>query len=179
MNLKNVLQTTPSGLAEPGVAEKEVTTVTPFRRITSTRAINKDIGLLIIRIAIGLSVLAFHGYGKITAGGEVWSRVGSNMQNLGIGFAPVVWGFMAAFSEFFCSILLILGVLFRPAAALLAFTMFVAVLRHLNLPFDDPASGWRGASHALELLSVYIALFFTGPGRYAFSLTRGKHVASD
>jgi putative oxidoreductase len=141
-----------------------------FKRVVSTRPVSVDIGLLIIRLVIGLSMAVFHGYGKITGGPAVWAGIGSNMSNLGITFTPAMWGFMAASAEFFGSILLILGVLFRPAAALLAFTMFVAALRHLNLPVDNPATGWKGASHAIELLAVYGALFFTGPGRYASTL---------
>jgi hypothetical protein len=31
-----------------------------------------------------------------------------------------------------------------------------------------------GASHALELMVVYVALFFTGPGKFAFKLGRVK-----
>lgn len=145
-----------------------------IRRIISSHPINQDVGLLIIRLGIGLSMLAFHGYGKLTGGSQVWGMVGSNMKYLGITFLPAMWGFMAGFAEFICSILLILGVLFRPAAALLAFTMFVAMLRHLNLPFDDPGSGWSGASHALELFVIYVGLLFAGAGRYSFSLMRPR-----
>ncbi len=141
-----------------------------FRRVVSTRPVNIDIGLLIVRVGIGLSIIVFHGYDKITGGPGFWERIGSNMSNLGITFAPAMWGFLAASTEFFGSILLILGVLFRPAAAVLAFTMFVAALRHINLPVDNPVSGWHHASHALELVAVYVALFFTGPGRYASTL---------
>jgi putative oxidoreductase len=89
------------------------------------------------------------------------------MENLGVSFAPAMWGLAAALAEFGGSIALVLGVLFRPAVSLLAFTMLVAMLRHLNLPPESPASGWQGASHALELLCIYVALLFTGPGRYA------------
>lgn len=145
-----------------------------IRRILSIAPINKDVGLLLLRLGIGLSMLAFHGYAKITGGPETWSAVGGGMENLGISFAPSLWGFMAAFAEFFGSILLVLGVLFRPAATILAFTMFVAVLNHLNLPADHPRSGLSGASHALELLVVYVSLLLTGPGRFAFRLI-GKH----
>ncbi|MFQ5510676.1 MAG: DoxX family protein [Candidatus Krumholzibacteriia bacterium] len=139
-------------------------------RVVSSRPVNVDIGLLIVRLGVGFSIAVFHGYGKITGGPDLWTGIGSHMSNLGITFAPAVWGFMAASAEFFGSILLILGVLFRPAAAFLAFVMFVAALRHLNLPADSPVAGWKGASHALELLAVYVALFFTGPGRYASRL---------
>jgi len=124
-----------------------------------------DIGLLIARVGIGLSMALLHGYGKLTGGPETWERIGGQMQNFGIDFLPAFWGFMAMFSEFFCSILLILGVLFRPAATLLAITMFVAAVRHLSLPPDAEGAGFAGASHALEFLTVFVALFFTGPGR--------------
>jgi putative oxidoreductase len=112
-------------------------------------------------------MLAFHGWGKITGGPETWERVGASMANLGISFAPVFWGFMAAFAEAVCSALLILGVFFRPAAALLAVTMAVAVIRHLSIPAGEAGAGWAGASHALELLAVYAGLLLAGAGRYA------------
>jgi putative oxidoreductase len=112
----------------------------------------------------------FHGWAKLSGGPETWATVGDAMQNLGITFLPAMWGFFAAFSESICSLLLALGVLFRPAAALLSLTMFVAVLNHLNLPPESPRSGWSGASHALELLSVYVAFLLAGPGRYGLSL---------
>jgi len=144
----------------------------PVRKVLSTEPIHRGLALLMIRLGIGFSMLAFHGYGKLIGGPETWARVGGSMQNLGITFAPVLWGFLAAFAEFFGSILLMLGVLFRPAAALLAFTMFVAILRHLNLPAEDPGSGWKGASHALELFAVYLGLLLAGAGRYSFRLIR-------
>ena len=145
-----------------------------FKRAMSTSPINKDVGLLLIRMGIGFSMMAFHGYDKITGGTQLWAGVGANMSHLGIGFAPVFWGFLAAFAEFAGSILLILGVLFRPAALMLAFTMFVAILTHMNMPSDAPRAGLSGASHAIELMIVYVGLFLTGPGRYAFRLI-GKH----
>jgi len=141
-----------------------------FPKFLGSESINKDVGLLVLRVGIGLSILILHGYGKISGGPTLWANVGGSMGNLGIDFAPTFWGFMAAFAEFFCSILLILGVLFRPAALLLAATMFVAMNVHLNLPPESPAAGWGRASHALDLMIVYVALFLTGPGRYAFSL---------
>ncbi|MGI9533833.1 MAG: DoxX family protein [Thermodesulfobacteriota bacterium] len=134
--------------------------------LTSRYEINKDAGLLVIRVVIGLSLMVFHGYSKIKGGPEVWTEVGNDIGVLGIKFFPVFWGFMAGFAEFFCSFFLILGVLFRPATILLSFTMLVAVIVHLNLPPESPAAGWSGASHALELLAVYVGLFFTGPGKY-------------
>ena len=125
-----------------------------------------DLGLLIIRIVIGFSMAAFHGWGKIS-NPERWAAIGGNMELVGISFLPAFWGFMAGFAEFVCSILVILGAFFRPATTLLAITMLLAMLRHLSLPEDNPGSGFSGASHAMELLAVYVALWFTGPGKYS------------
>ena len=136
--------------------------------------LNRDTGLLVMRLGVGFCMMAFHGYGKITGGPDTWAAVGGNMAHLGLAFAPTFWGFMAAVSEFGASILLMLGVLFRPAAAMLAFTMFVATVMHLSLPVESSSSGWAAASNALVLVFVYVGLFMTGPGRYAFKLMRAK-----
>jgi putative oxidoreductase len=149
-----------------------------YNQLISTAPLNRDVGLLLIRLGIGCSMLVFHGWGKLTGGTELWTMVGGNMSNLGITFAPAFWGFMAAFAEAVCSALLILGLFFRPAAALLAFTMLVAITRHLNIPEGEPGAGWKGASHALELFSVYVGLVAAGAGRYTV-LRRGPRESGD
>lgn len=140
-----------------------------LKRLFSSDEINRDFGLLILRVVVALSVMVFHGWGKLTGGAEGWERTGGNMANLGITWMPVFWGFMAAFAEAICSALVIIGVLFRPATTLLAFTMFVAVMSHLSRPPDAPGAGWSAASHALELCAVFLGLTFTGPGKYSLT----------
>ena len=141
-----------------------------FGKMFSSEAVAKDFGLLLIRLGIGASVFVFHGYGKMTAGPERWEAIGGAMGNLGVHFVPVAWGFMAAFAETVGSVLLVLGPLFRTATLLLAFNMFVAVMKHINLPVGEEGAGWGEASHALELMVVYLGLFFTGPGKFAAKL---------
>lgn len=143
-----------------------------LKRLFSSDEISVDFGLLLARIGVGLSMVIFHGYAKITGGPELWTKIGGAMENVNITVFPVVWGFLAAFAESVCSCLLIVGVLFRPAALLLACTMFVATMRHLNLPADNPNSGWSGASHALELMCIYLCFLFTGPGRFSLTMRR-------
>ncbi|HVS12964.1 MAG TPA: DoxX family protein [Thermoanaerobaculia bacterium] len=128
---------------------------------------NLDLALLVVRLGIGASTFLFHGWGKITGGPERWKGVGGAMTNLGIDFLPTFWGFLAAFSESVGALLVALGLLFRPSAALLAGTMTVAAISHLSRPPDSPGAGFAGASHALELLCVFVALLLVGPGRYA------------
>ena len=128
-----------------------------------------DLGLLILRIGIGLNMLVFHGWGKITAGPERWQKVGGAMGNLGIHFLPVFWGFMAALSESVAAALIILGLFHRPAALLAAFTMAVAAIVHLKMPPEAPNAGWDGASAALVYLTAFIALAILGPGKYSLA----------
>jgi putative oxidoreductase len=123
------------------------------------------------RARCGLSTVTSDAW-KLTGGPELWTKLGGNMELVHITWYPVVWGFLAAFAEGVCSCLLVVGVLFRPAAFLLACTMLIAVLRHLNLPADNPNAGWSGASHALELMAIYLCFLFTGPGRFSLTMRR-------
>ncbi|WP_293935003.1 DoxX family protein [Sphingobacterium sp. UBA6645] len=119
-----------------------------------------DIGLLIIRVVIGTTMIAFHGIPKLMGGVEGWTKIGQSMQTIGINFLPTMWGFSAGFTETVGSFLLILGLWTRPASWLLAFTMLIAVVVHLS-----KGDGLSGASHAIEFLSVYVAFAIMGPGR--------------
>ena len=119
------------------------------------------IGLLILRIGIGISIF-FHGLPKIMGGPERWEMLGGTMSNLGITFAPTFWGFMAAFAETVGGVLFALGLFFRPAAFLLISTMIVALAMHFSQGDDFMKYG-----HALDLLIVFVAAFFTGPGKYS------------
>ncbi|NNF07233.1 MAG: DoxX family protein [Candidatus Eisenbacteria bacterium] len=145
-----------------------------LKGLLSGAPLNRDLGLLILRVGIGLSMLILHGWGKITGGPELWENVGGSMSNLGLNFAPKFWGFLAAFAESVGSVLLILGLFFRPAALMLTFTMLVAMVMHLSLPEDNPGSGWNAASHAMELMLVYLALFLMGSGKFALATKRGR-----
>jgi putative oxidoreductase len=145
-----------------------------MRKALSNRPVNVDFGILLVRVGIGLSMMILHGWDKISAGSTLWAQIGGSMGLLGLSFAPTFWGFMAAFSEFFASAFLILGLLFRPMTLLLAFTMFIAALVHLNMDPAEANAGLKGASHALELMVVYVGLFFAGAGRFSVTFTRDE-----
>ena len=118
-----------------------------------------DLGLLILRIGVGVSFIINHGWMKITGGAERWEKIGGAVSVFGITFLPIFWGFMASFAEFFGAIFLILGIFFRQSAFLLACTMFVAAARHL--------SKGESASNPIELFFVFLALIFIGAGKYS------------
>jgi putative oxidoreductase len=121
----------------------------------------KNTGLLVLRIGLGLSFLLLHGYPKLVGGPEKWQLVGSAMGNIGVNLYPVFWGFMAGFVEAVGGLFLLLGLFYRPTCILLAFTMFVAALFHI-----EAGQGLSGASHALEIGFVFLGLLFVGPGNF-------------
>ncbi|MFW5900936.1 MAG: DoxX family protein [bacterium] len=117
--------------------------------------------LLIIRVGIGI-IYMLHGWPKITGGVETWSGLGGAMGVVGLSFAPAFWGFLAAFAEFFGGLLLIFGFLTRPAAAIMLITMLVAALMH-----SAQGDGLSTVLHPLKGLVVFIALLYSGAGRYS------------
>lgn len=121
----------------------------------------KNTGLLIFRIGLGIMMIT-HGLPKLMGGPDFWEKVGGAMNNIGINFYPVFWGLMAALTETFGGFLLVLGLAFRPACILLAFTMCMASINHFA-----SGDGLGGASHAMELGFVFLGLIFIGPGRYS------------
>ena len=130
-----------------------------------------DVGLLILRIGIGI-VFIFHGLPKLMGGVETWTQIGSTMSIVGINFAPVFWGFMAATTEVVGGIFIILGLLHRPVALMLTFTMIIALLVHLT-----SGDSFGIYSNALKGLIVFVALAITGPGKYSLDYKYLRKIA--
>ena len=125
----------------------------------------RDFGLLFMRLGIG-AMFVMHGLPKLMAGPDKWTQLGGAMQYLGISFLPIAWGLAAALSEVVGGLLLVFGLLFRPACLFLTLTMAVAANMHLG-----KGEGLMAASHAIELGLLFVSLLFIGPGR--FSVDRG------
>lgn len=120
----------------------------------------RDFGLLLLRVGAGLYLVIAHGWGKISGGPEVWTQLGGTMELFGIGFLPAFWGFLSAVAEFLGALLVVIGLLFRPALLLLVINMAVAASMHIITGNGSPEL-------ALIYGTVWVALFFTGPGRYS------------
>ena len=114
------------------------------------------VGLLVLRLAAPAMMAIGHGWGKLTS---FTDRADSFPDPLGVG-STVSMG-LAVFAEFFCSILVALGLLTRLAVIPLITTMAVAALMiHRN----DP---WSDKEMAVLYLVVFVTLLLTGPGRYS------------
>ena len=129
-----------------------------LRRIDRTVPVGTDAGLLVLRVGAGASVFIKHGLEKLTG----YSRMVQHFPDpIHIGaHASLAY---ALFTDGICSILVALGILTRPASALIVINLLTAFV------FVHHASFLKDG-HA-ELVVVYIivfaALLLTGPGRWS------------
>lgn len=128
------------------------------RFLFNANATYLNLGLLLFRVAVGASFIYHHGFRKISNPG-MWKDLGGAIEIIGIHFAPVFWGFMAAFAEFFGSVFLILGLFTRPAVILMAFVMFIVV-------YSDYQAG-DSFSYPLNLMFIFLTFLIIGPGKYS------------
>lgn len=122
-----------------------------------------DLGLLILRVGAGVLMMT-HGWSK------VMMLVDGNADRFPdvIGIGPLPSLVLATFAEFLCALLVVLGVKTRWAAVPVAITMAVAVfVAHADDPF-------KVKELAAVYLVVFLALVFTGGGRYAFDAWWGR-----
>lgn len=124
---------------------------------------NTDIGLLILRLSIGILML-LHGIGKLMHG------AGGIEDMLATTGLPTFIAYGVYVGEVIAPLFIIFGFGTRIAAAIFAFNMIVAVaMAHGGDIFSmNAAGGWM-----LELQGLYffgaLALVFTGAGKYALS----------
>jgi putative oxidoreductase len=126
---------------------------------------HNGVDTLLLRLVVG-AVFFAHGAQKLFGwfGGYGLDGVAGWMDSVGLspGYPLAV---MAGSAEFFGGILLILGLLTRPAAAILALTMAVAVFWvHWSAGFFAMNNGYE---YALVLMIASIALAISGGGRFA------------
>lgn len=129
-----------------------------------------DFGLLLLRAGVG-SIMVLHGLPKFMGGKSALEGVGSALSVYGIDgiVPPVIAGFLAATAEVFGGVLIVLGMFFRVAAFLIAFTMLTATL----LLSDFFKADFKTFAYPLAMLTVFTSLMFIGPGSYAFDKSSG------
>lgn len=114
---------------------------------------------MVLRIVGGGLMVSLHGWKKLFSGPERWSKLGSTLTDfVGMDLLSTSLGFLASFSESIGALLLIIGLYTRPAAALLAFTMLVAVLKKLPM-------GLKSAELPLLFFGITIAILLFGAGK--------------
>ncbi len=115
-----------------------------------------DLALLILRLGAGGAMAAAHGFPKLMRIVSGNPRFGDP---LGIGSIPSLYLVVGA--EFFCAILLMLGLFTRWVTLPLIFTMGVAFFVAHG---GDP---WSDREGSFMFLIPFIALLLTGAGAYS------------
>ena len=131
-----------------------------YRRIFAT---NAGWAPLAVRIPVGIIFIA-HGAQKLFGwfGGYGLEATGQAFASMGLN-PGLLMALLAGSAEFFGGALLVAGFLVRPAGALLAFTMFVAIFAaHFQSGLFLSNGGYE---YALALLAVSMALSISGAGR--------------
>lgn len=126
---------------------------------------NASVGQLALRIPVGI-IFAAHGSQKLFGwfGGYGLEATGQWMATIGLNPGYQL-AFLAGSAEFFGGLALILGLLVRPAAAVLAFTMIVAIFAvHIGNGLFMSNNGYE---FGLALLAASVALAIQGSGAYA------------
>ncbi|SHM81750.1 DoxX family protein [Phytopseudomonas punonensis] len=131
-----------------------------IKSLATTRA---GYGLTILRVLVGITFAA-HGSQKLFGwfGGYGLAGVAQWMES--IGLAPgYLMALLAGSAEFFGGLALIIGLLVRPAAAVLTFTLVVAIFSvHIGNGFFMSNNGYE---FALALMAATLALLVDGAGR--------------
>jgi putative oxidoreductase len=130
-------------------------------RVQPLLASNAGIAGLVLRVPLGI-ILAAHGAQKLFGWFGGYGLEGTAGWMESVGFAPgFVMALLAGSAEFFGGILLILGLLTRPAAAVAAFTMAMAMTVHIGNGLFISNNGYE---FALILMAASLALVFSGAG---------------
>lgn len=128
---------------------------------------NLDLGLLLLRLVSGGTMLWQHGLKKMTNFSQYSTQFPDPFE---VGQAASLG--LVVFAEFFCAGLLILGLFSRLALMPLIITMAVAFF---IIHGDDP---FEKKELALLYLGIFSALFLTGSGRYSmqefFKISAGR-----
>ena len=120
---------------------------------------------LALRIPIGIIFMA-HGSQKLFSWFGGYGLEGTGQFFESIGLAPgVAMAFLAGSAEFFGGLFILLGLLTRPAALVLAFTMVIAIVS-VHLP-NGLFMADGGYEFGLALLAACVSLMLSGSGRIA------------
>jgi len=133
---------------------------TTINRVLDTES---ALGPLVLRIPVGI-IFAAHGAQKLFAWFGGYGLEGTGQFFASIGLNPgYLMALLAGGAEFFGGLALIAGLLVRPAAAVLAVTMLVAIFAvHIGNGLFMSNNGYE---YALALFAASVSLLYSGAGR--------------
>jgi len=119
----------------------------------------ENLGLLVLRVWLGLSMLLLHGWSKV----EKYSGMSQGFPDpLGVG--PAMSLNLVIFAEVLCALLVVVGLVTRLAAIPLVITMAVAFFAIHGGSLVGEGNG----EMAFIYLAGFVALLVAGPGKFSF-----------
>ncbi|AWX99703.1 DoxD-like family protein [Marinomonas primoryensis] len=133
-----------------------------IQKITNTTS---GLASTILRIPVGLILMA-HGAQKLFGAFGGYGLEGTGQWMASIGLEPgYLMALLAGSAEFFGGLALVIGLLVRPASAVIAFTMLMAIFSvHISNGLFMANNGYE---YALTLLIVAVSLVFSGAGSFS------------
>ena len=130
----------------------------------SIEPFNLSLGILLIRVVIGV-LMALLGYEKLThfnemAASDFWMK---NVSFLGMS-GSIALG-LTVFAEFFCSLLLTVGLFTRLSLIPLIICMGYIVVSIAQFSIVESGEHGSNLNTAFVYLVIYLGLFFTGAGK--------------
>ena len=142
-----------------------------IQRVLTT---DNSLSSLLMRLSAGV-IFAAHGAQKLFGSFGGGGLEGTAQWMASIGLQPgYLMALAAGSAEFFGGIALLLGLLTRPAAVVLAMTMLVAVIT-VHLPNGLFLSN-NGYEFGLALLAITGALFLNGGGKFSLDRKLSAHL---
>jgi putative oxidoreductase len=146
-------------------------------RVTAAgRRGTQDLGLLLLRVAVGVTLVA-HGLQKTFGlwGGQGLDSFKNTLSDMGYQHADVLM-YLAPGMEIVAGVLLVLG-LFTPLAAAAALAYLInGLVAHVAAQHDAGYIGFflpNGDEYLILLTVALMAIILVGPGRYGFDAGRG------
>jgi putative oxidoreductase len=116
-----------------------------------------ELAFTVLRVAAGVA-LAVHGYPKIKDPMKLVGMVESR------GFAPgPLWAVLLAATEFIGGLLLVVGLLTRPAALAATIVLLVTVYFHWIVK----SQGWSGSEKSILWAAMTFLVFVRGAGAHS------------
>lgn len=133
-----------------------------LQKITTS---NAGYSALALRIPVGIIFMA-HGAQKLFGWFGGYGLEGTGQWMASIGLSPgMLMALLAGSAEFFGGLFILLGLLTRPAAVALAFTMVIAIF---SVHFENGLfMSNNGYEFGLALLAASVSLAFSGAGKAA------------
>ncbi|QSP96375.1 DoxX family protein [Marinobacter salinisoli] len=140
--------------------------------IQKTLSTSAGFAPLALRVPAGIIFMA-HGAQKLFGWFDGYGLEGTGQWMASIGLEPGwLMALGAGSAEFFGGLALLLGLLVRPAAAVLALTMLVAIFAvHIGNGLFMSNNGYE---FGLALLAVSVSLLLSGAGRLSVDRTLDK-----